>query len=304
MKTVGILGASGLVGESLLDKEYKEDRITVKLFQHKTPLEKFKGKYKIYTDIEYLMNNVDTIISLIPIWELEDTVRMCILNNRKLKKIVALSSTSALTKLYSENRWEREYANKFVEAEKKMVDMCDERNITIVIVRPTMIWGCGRDLNISFIQRFITKYGFFIMPSEGKGLRWPIHHKDLLDIMFKMEERGESGIYTARGKETLSYSDMVERIFSWYKLKPIVIRIPESIIGICAYTARVLSRKPYINKASFMRVDRTEELIRTDNNCIIAKSRFEPNRSNDLLKLSKKAKIINKIIGVLSRKKK
>ena len=191
--------------DSLADYDYNHDDFIIYLFQYSTPLSKFRDKFRIYSDINLFLAEIDYLISFIPIWELVKLLHNNDSSLSSVHKIVAISSTSALTKVKSTNSWERNYAQKFLASENSLLQLCSDLAIPVSIIRPTMIWGNCRDLNVSFMQRVISRYGFFILPAFGSGLRWPIHHSDLLEITFDTLKTNHHGIFIARGRQELSY---------------------------------------------------------------------------------------------------
>ncbi len=48
-----------------------------------------------------------------------------------------------------------------------------------IILRPTLIYGLGRDKNIAEIARFVRRFGFSPLFGKAKGLRQPLHAQDV-----------------------------------------------------------------------------------------------------------------------------
>lgn len=299
MRTIGILGASGMIGDALLCKSFSGNSFTICLYQHQSSLSKFASFCSIYTDLNSFLLDSDVLISLIPIWRLVGILNSVDIHKYCIRKIVAVSSTSALTKYNSSNSWERDYASRFIDAEASFLEICQNAFIKYSIVRPTMIWGACRDLNVTFMQRFVSRFGFFILPSIGSGLRWPVHYSDLFQIICNLLFDDSCGIFIVRGREELSYRNMVLRIFSWLGFAPVLITIPSSFLGIAAFAARLITSKPYINAASFRRIDYTDSLVSEARNCLLSEGLFEPRDGSDLIRPSFAAKLINSILSKL-----
>ena len=96
-----------------------------------------------------------------------------------MKRVVAFSSTSRFTKQGSSSPRERETARRLAEAEEAVERACRERRIRWTILRPTLVYGGGRDRNVSAIARFVRRFGFFPIAGEGRGKRQPVHAADL-----------------------------------------------------------------------------------------------------------------------------
>ena len=135
--------------------------------------------------------------------------------NPSLKRIVVFSSTSVLTKLDSEIIAERRMWQNLAEAEEKIVAACEERNIEWTILRPTLIYAEGRDANITPLSRLIRRFGIMPVVGGGCGLRQPVHAEDLAigAIAAASSRCAANKFYALPGGETLTYREMVGRIF-------------------------------------------------------------------------------------------
>ena len=297
MKSIGILGASGILGEALLRESFSHRSISIQLLQHQSSLSKFSGFCSIHQSLDTFFLKSDVLISLIPIWTFVDILNSTDIRKYGIQKLVAVSSTSALTKYNSDNLWEREYASRFLDSESALLEFCKNASINVSIVRPTMIWGSCRDLNVTFIQRFISRFGFCVLPSNGSGLRWPVHYLDLFAIIYNLLLDDSSGIFIVRGREELSYRNMVLRIFSWQGLNPLLIIMPSFLLGLCAFVARFITSKPYINASSFKRIDSTELLVKEAPSCLLSDGLFAPRDISDVVQPSSAAKFVNFILS-------
>ncbi|WP_375415122.1 SDR family oxidoreductase [uncultured Bradyrhizobium sp.] len=132
-----------------------------------------------------------------------------------LKRIVVFSSTSVLTKIDSEIVAEREMWQHLADAEQKIVAACEQHSVEWTILRPTLIYAEGRDQNITPLSRLIRRFG--VMPAVGgaAGLRQPVHAEDLAIGAIAAASSGLAAnkFYSLPGGETLTYREMVGRIF-------------------------------------------------------------------------------------------
>jgi nucleoside-diphosphate-sugar epimerase len=155
--------------------------------------------------------------------------------NPSLKRIVIFSSTSVLTKIESEIVAEREMWQNLADAEEKIVAACKQRDIEWTILRPTLIYAEGRDQNITPLSRLIRRFG--IMPAVGgaAGLRQPVHAEDLAigAIAAASSPSAANKFYSLPGGETLTYREMVGRIFD-------ALRRPRRTIPVPAYLWRAV----------------------------------------------------------------
>ena len=132
-----------------------------------------------------------------------------------LKRAVIFSSTSVITKLDSEVVAEREKLKDLVDAEQTIAAACERNAVAWTILRPTLIYAEGRDTNITPLSRLIRRFGFMPLVGGATGLRQPVHAEDLATgaIAAASSPAAANKFYSLPGGETLSYREMVGRIF-------------------------------------------------------------------------------------------
>lgn len=152
-------------------------------------------------------------ICLAPIWVLPDYFPM--LAAYRAKRVVALSSTSIFTKQNSSDHAEQKTAGKLRNGEQRFIAWAEANRIEWVILRPTLIYGLGRDRNICEIARFISRFGFFPLFGAARGLRQPVHVEDVATacVAALQSVRACSHAYNLSGAEKLPYREMVGRVF-------------------------------------------------------------------------------------------
>jgi len=144
-----------------------------------------------------------------------------------VRRLVSFSSTSVFTKIDSSSDKERELIGNIRKAEDAIAEHCKSLGIHWTIFRPTLIYGRGTDQNISFIVSMIQKFGFFPVAGDGMALRQPVHADDLAQAVLEVltQESAFNRTYNLSGGETLTYTDMVGRIFISLHKSPRVVRI-------------------------------------------------------------------------------
>jgi nucleoside-diphosphate-sugar epimerase len=135
--------------------------------------------------------------------------------NPSLKRIVVFSSTSVITKWETEVAAEREMIRKLADAEQRIIAACEERRVGWTILRPTLIYAEGRDTNITPLSRLMRRFGFMPLVGGAPGLRQPVHAEDLAigAISAASSTTAINKIYSLPGGETLTYREMIGRIF-------------------------------------------------------------------------------------------
>ena len=96
-----------------------------------------------------------------------------------LRRVVAFSSTSVLTKQDAGVPAEREMLRKLADAELTIAAACEQHSVGWTILRPALIYTEGRDTNITPLSRLIRRFGFMPRVGGGPGLRQPVHAEDL-----------------------------------------------------------------------------------------------------------------------------
>jgi nucleoside-diphosphate-sugar epimerase len=145
-----------------------------------------------------------------------------------LKRIVAFSSTSVMTKQDTEVAAERETIRKLTEAEQKIGQLSGQHGVGWTILRPTLIYTEGRDTNITPLSRLIRRFGFMPLVGGAPGLRQPVHAEDLAigAIAAAASPAAANKFYSLPGAETLSYREMIGRVFDGLRLPRRTISVP------------------------------------------------------------------------------
>jgi nucleoside-diphosphate-sugar epimerase len=165
-------------------------------------------------------------ICVAPIWVLPDYFGM--LETQGARRVVVLSSTSRFTKNDSTDPEEQAIALRLADAEVRVREWAESRGVEWVILRPTLIYGLGRDKNIAEIARFIRRFGFFPVFGKANGLRQPVHAADVAGACLAALQApcAANRVYNISGGETLTYRNMVARVFSALGRRPCLLTVP------------------------------------------------------------------------------
>ena len=226
-----VIGATGLVGGYLL--QHLIDR-------GKRPYALSRAR-QARADADWLVGDLtkpETLLQVPPFATLYCTADAILLAqaierlfNPALKRIVAFSSTSVLTKLDSEIADEREGLGRLADAERTIAKTCEAHGVAWTILRPTLIYAEGRDVNITPLSRLIRRFGFMPLVGGAKGLRQPVHAEDLAigAIDAALSPAAANRFYSLPGGETLAYREMIGRIFDGMKLPRRTINVPAPV---------------------------------------------------------------------------
>jgi nucleoside-diphosphate-sugar epimerase len=222
-----ILGATGLVGGYILDQLVRSGNHPLALSrspQSKPGVNWFRGDLEKpemlrFPPFAILYCTADAI--LLP-------AALPYLFNPSLKRAVVFSSTSVITKLDSEVAAEREMLRALADAEQKIAGACEQNNVTWTILRPTLIYAEGRDTNITPLSQLIRRFGFMPLVGGAPGLRQPVHAEDLAigAISAALSGAAANKFYSLPGGETLSYREMIGRIFDGLRKPRRAIPVP------------------------------------------------------------------------------
>ncbi len=234
-KRVGLIGGASFVGERLrLLLEQEGYRITS--FSRKGG----NGTVSLSAATTDPVGEIESWVCLAPIWTLPENVQL--LENHGAKRLVALSSTSRFSKRTSPSSADRELASQLIRGEEQVLDWARSADCTLVILQPTLIYGLGKDKNVTEIAKFIQQFGFFPLFGQGEGLRQPVHVDDVAAACLSALQVpvGEKNSYILSGQEMLSYRVMVERIFVALGRKPLFFRCPLWLFGLAVRLANLL----------------------------------------------------------------
>ena len=265
MSKILITGATSEIGVFLLpilQKNFKNKIVAISRKKKKSTEDIIWLQYDIRNDnLDQLkVHNIKQIIHLAEIPLIENILNV----TKDIRRIIAFSSTSLLTKKESNNIEDKTLANELAAGEERLIYLCSKRHINYTILRPTLIYGADMDLNVAFITNFIKKFHFFPILGEGSGLRQPVHALDLAKVSLDIinNEKTFNNTYILNGGETIKYSVMIDKIFESIEKKKITIKIP----FILFYSLiRLLKWHPKYNHLTTGMVDRLNENLCFDN---------------------------------------
>ncbi len=164
---------------------------------------------------------------------------------RRLSTLAALavtSSSSVLSKAESADPEERELMESLLAAEQRLRRLAGERNLPLLILRPTLIYGCGMDRNLTVLAGLVRRFGFLPVSTRAGGLRAPVHADDVARALVAgLEERSEREVVSPLcGGETVDYRGMLRRVFAALDRKPRFLTLPPRLFAAALTVARGL----------------------------------------------------------------
>jgi nucleoside-diphosphate-sugar epimerase len=250
-KTTLIAGARGVVGQPLCGALERIGHRVIRVSRSDASSEN-KLKWDMANESLPVIGPIDAMVHCAPIWLLPDHLQS--LADFGLKRLIAFSSSSILSKQNTQNPSEKMLVNLLRQGEQKTEAECNRLGIGLTIFRPSMIYGLGLDQNISRLARFIDRWGFAVVAGKADGLRQPVRSIDLVDAVIKVLYLPTTPgcVYTLAGSEALSYRDMLKRIFTALNKPTRIIGFPlpvyrfilrlAAVTGRFAYTAEMANR--------------------------------------------------------------
>ncbi len=232
-KRVGLLGATSLVGQCLLPL-LRKNGWNVRAFSRRSMSSddphvqwiQIPNSINNLSDPENESDKIDFWISVAPLWVLSDYFSM--MEKYGVHRIIVLSSTSRFSKSNSSDTDEMVVARRLSESEGCLSNWAQVKSVDWVILRPTLIYGLGQDKNISEIVRLIRRFYVFPMLGQAKGLRQPVHAEDVATACVSALEKADviNYAYNLSGGETLTYREMINRVFAALGRRPMLIPTP------------------------------------------------------------------------------
>jgi nucleoside-diphosphate-sugar epimerase len=227
---VGVIGASSFLGQALIPLLKSKGSGVVAYSRQSRHSEDASLVWRNFEDgISESESGISSWVSLCPLPELVELLPK--LTARGARRLVALSSTSRFTKIESADPAERRLAESLRESEAAVLKWGSNTGVEVVILRPTLIYDGVGDKNIAAIARFIHRWGWFPLLAPASGLRQPLHVSDAaLACVEALRPTVPSGAYDLSGGETLSYRDMVLRIFAWEGVPRRIVELPPALV--------------------------------------------------------------------------
>ena len=126
--------------------------------------------------------------------------------------------------------------------EATITGLCDASGSALCLLRPTLVYGCGMDRNLSLLLAFIQRFGWLPISARAEGLRQPVHAGDLAQAAVQaLAPDGPHRLESALcGGSTLSYREMARRLFA-VAGKPVrLLEAPPAVlaglVGLAAHT--------------------------------------------------------------------
>lgn len=235
MKRLLVFGLSGQVGGALQPKLLAAGHHVVAISRTPAP----SGP-----DIEWRSGSLETFVAdahagydaVLSLGPLDAFSHWAQANLPSSVAVVALGSTSRHGKLDSPDREERALAQTLAEAEDRLAETCARRGAGLCLLRPTLLYGVGRDRTLTPLVHFARRHGFLPIPARAEGLRQPVHVDDVAGAVLKGLGRIDEEIvcFDLPGGETLSFYEMLRRTIAAGAPEARALPIPRFALSLAA----------------------------------------------------------------------
>lgn len=249
-----VFGASGQIGAPLLDRLLADGWQVCAVSRHRQRAR--AGVQWLRGDLsgcEGLPSRVDAIFSCGPLdafahWYAEGWVDAA--------RVVAFGSTSLDGKQDSADPAERDLVRRLAQAEQTVFATAVARGQAATVLRPTLVYGVGRDRNLTRIATLAQRLHGFVLPSDARGLRQPVHVLDLATAAHACVDASAThgNAYAVPGGETLAYRDMVARVLAVLHPRPRLLAVPPVLFRLLLAVARPLGVAGDFNDAALARM--------------------------------------------------
>ncbi|QOD91351.1 nucleoside-diphosphate sugar epimerase [Lysobacter sp. CW239] len=194
-------------------------------------------------------------------------------------RVVAFGSTSVDTKQGSTDPAERDLAGRLAQAEQRIFDRAVARGTAATVLRPTLVYGVGRDASLTRIATLARRWGRFPLPRGASGLRQPVHVDDLAAAALGCLDRPSTygRAYALPGGETLAYRDMVARVLAALQPPAKLMELPAPLFHLMLGAARISGRAGGLGAAvARMRADLVFDAAPAQHDFNYRPRRFQP----------------------------
>ena len=210
-RTALVFGASGQIGEALLARLAGTGwQVFAVSRRPRPPAGGVTWLTGEFANVGGLPEAVDVVFSTGP---LDGFAQWYARGQVATRRVVAFGSTSLDTKQASADAYERDIVARLQVAERLVFDTASTNGAAATVLRPTLVYGAGRDQTLARIAAMGRRMGFFVLPRGANGKRQPVHVDDLahaaLAVVDAPATHGKA--YALPGGETLAYRDMVAR---------------------------------------------------------------------------------------------
>jgi len=211
-------------------------------------IERCEGTLTDFAFVNSCMKNVDNVLHIAGIHWSENITRSALAN--RVDRVVYVHTTGRFSRFKSA-------AEEYIRIEEDTI----RSGIPYTILRPTMIYGSQKDINICKLIEYIDTHTLFPIFGDGQNLMQPILSRDLAEAVVSVyfnKEKTLNKCYDVAGKYPLTYERLLRTISAGLGRNTLFIKIPYviSILGAVLYNAISPSAKISVEQVMRMNEER------------------------------------------------
>ena len=259
MRRALVFGASGQIGSALQARLLAAGWQLLAVSRNARPDR--DGVQWLRGDLEHVDNLPDAVAAIFSAGPLDHFARWYAASTITAPRVIAFGSTSIDVKVASPDPAERDVAQRLRHAETTLFGAARIRHVHATVLRPTLVYGAGRDQTLTRIAGFARRHGVIVLPRRAHGLRQPVHVDDLADAaLLACDAAATAGhAYAVPGGETLPYREMVARVLATLRPRPRLVELPGPLFRAVLAAARASGRAGGFGDAAVARL--REDLV-------------------------------------------
>ena len=215
-------------------------------------IEKVVGDIRDEAFLAEVTKDVSTIVHIVNIRHTLKVLNAALANN--VKRDICVHTTGIFSKF-------RIASEEYKIIESKIKELLSNNDISVTILRPTMIYGDMHDKNMSRFIKMIDKLRIFPVVEHGKSLIQPVNARDLgkayYDVLMTPTEKLKSE-YILSGEKPITMLEAFKLISDNLNKKTYFISFPLGLGVFIAKTLKIITigKIDYIEKVQRMSEDR------------------------------------------------
>lgn len=202
-----------------------------------------------------MVGSFDAVVSLGPLDAFAQWFGKCPL---RPARVVVLGSTSVHGKRDSPVPSERRLVASLEAAESSLDEACRARGSALTVLRPTLIYGQGRDQNLSRMVAMARRWHCLPLPRSARGLRQPVHAADVAAAVLAALRAAAPvpGHFDLPGGETLPFDVMVARTLAVAAPGARLLSLPGPLFAAGVHALRLAGKLGDAGEGMLHRLDR------------------------------------------------
>jgi len=259
-----VTGATGFTGSHLMKQLIGENEDIRCFVRHTSDIsildnKRVEIKYGSFEDVESYRNalqGVDTLINIASLGFGHAPMIVEEAENAGVRRAVFVSTTALFTNLPAQTKAIR------TAAEKSITDS----TLNYTIIRPTMIYGTGRDRNMIRLIKMIRRYPVIPIAGNGDSLQQPIHVDDLAEAILKAVKSNNTirKDYNVSGKLPITYNQVIDQTAEALGKKVWKVHVPIGFVLPLVGLYNRFSSNPRIKVEQILRLNEDKSFDHSD----------------------------------------